>query len=114
MISDLYDHEIDAMDKGPVKWMQQMQGTRMDLETFRKTAIGKFAEVGFKVDVKAWTTNDEGTVAFDIDIIDRIEKHEFDFDRQVHEVVNNYLNDPDAETGFIKTDMSKLHKPHSH
>lgn len=114
-MQQLYDHEIDAIDKGPVKWMIEKQHTAMDLEDFRKGAEEKFAEIGIEARVNAWTTTESGTFAFEVDILGRMDKkHVFDYDRQVHEVVNNYLQDPDADTGFIKTDFSKFEKPHTH
>jgi hypothetical protein len=104
MTIDLYDHELIAIDKGPVAWMAKVQGSAMSLETFRLTAQGKFAEVGFRANVLAYETTEPGTYAFDIEILGRThEVGEFDFDRQVHEVVNNILEDPHAEKGFINT-----------
>lgn len=104
MIDNLYDHELIAIDNGPVAWMTKVQGTAMSLETFVQTAQGKFAEVGFRAQVRAFETSEPGTYAFDVEILDRThEVGEFDFDRQVHEVVNNILQDPTAEKGFINT-----------
>lgn len=103
-IIDIYDHEVIAMDRGPVAWMTAQQGKAMPLEEFRRTAEDKFAEVGFVARVKAFETTEPGTYAFDVDIVGRTEKvGDFDYDRQVHEVVNNILDDPTAEKGFINT-----------
>lgn len=103
-IIDVYDHEVIAIDKGPVAWMTKVQGTAMSLETFVKTAEGKFAEVGFRAQVKAFETSEPGTYAFDVEILGRThEVGEFDFDRQVHEITSNLLDDPTAEKGFINT-----------
>lgn len=103
MSVEIYDHELIAIDKGPVAWMASKQGSTMPLEEFRRTAEGKFAEVGFRAAVKAYETSESGTYAFDIEILGRIEPHVFDFDRQVHEVVGNLLDEPGVEKGFINT-----------
>lgn len=100
---EIYDHELIAIDKGPVAWMASRQGSRMPLEEFVRTAEGKFAEIGFKARVKAFETSEEGTYAFDVEIEGRVEGRAFDYDRQVHEVVNNLLDEPGVEKGFINT-----------
>lgn len=101
---DLHDSEIDEIDKRIVKWMVEKQGTTMDLESFRRTVVGKFEDLGLRATVKCYDTTQSGVYAFDVEINGRLDpKFAFDWDRQVHEVVNNYLQDPDAETGFINT-----------
>jgi hypothetical protein len=101
---DIYDHEVVEIDKGPVAWMTRMQGSSMPLDEFVRTAEGKFAEIGFKATVKCFETSEPGTYAFDIDITGRTHTTgEFDYDRMVHEITTNLLDDPTAETGFINT-----------
>lgn len=101
MSIDLYDHDLLAIDKGPVAWMTRHQGSSMGLEHFRRAAEEQFAEVGFRATVKCYETNEAGTYAFDIEINGRIEKHDFDFDRQVHEVTSGVLLG--EASGTIKT-----------
>jgi hypothetical protein len=103
MSVEIYDHELIAIDKGPVAWMASKQGSRMPLEEFVRTAEGKFTELGFRARVKAFETTEDGTYAFEVEIEGRVEDHAFDFDRQVHEVTRNILDEPGVERGFINT-----------
>ena len=80
-------------------------GARLNLEAFRKEILERFGEIGFKVDVKVWTTQTPGIYAFDIEIQERLEG-KFDPDQMVHEAVNDVLNL--GESGFIKTDSGLL------
>lgn len=98
---NILDSEIDAMDKGPIKWATEHQGKAMDLEAFRRAIIEQFAEIGFKVEVKAYETNERGTIAFDFEILGRTERKAFDFDKMVHEVTNDFLGERGADQGFI-------------
>lgn len=112
---NILDSEIEAMDKGPIKWAREHQETSMDLEGFRRAIIEQFADIGFRVQVKCFETSQKGVFAFDFEIVGRTEKKEFDFDRMVHEVTSNYLDDPGAEKGFIKApvpteDQRRKHK----
>lgn len=119
---NLYDSDIDRIHRGPVAWMNSKSGSSMDLEDFRKTAVEKFAEIGFRTNVKCYETNLDGVYAFEAEIQGRLGKQDFDYDRQVHEVVNNYLNLPGEEKGFINTDAAlaaavkkqQSHKGHKH
>jgi hypothetical protein len=104
-VIDLHDSEILAIEKGPMAWMEQNQGSYRDLEDFRRAAIDKFGEIGFQVRLKCYDTNQAGCYAFDVEIYGRVPgSQKFDPDRQVHEVTHNILDLPDQEKGFIKTD----------
>lgn len=102
----LYDHEIIAMEQGPLAWMKSKQGTSMELEDFRRAAVEKFHDTGFLVYLKVFDTTEKGVYAFEVEILGRVEKKEFDFDRQVHEVVGNLLELPDQAGGWIDTDAA--------
>lgn len=104
-ILNILDSEIIAIDEGPVKWAKQQQSTSMDLEAFRRGVIEKFADVGFLANVLCYETTEKGVYAFDFEIYGRTERKEFDFDRMVHEVTSNLLDDPDQEKGFIASPM---------
>lgn len=104
-IIDLYDSEILELEK-VLEWMRKRQGQRMDLEDFRRAAKEKFAEAGFKVDIRVFTTTEEGVYHFEPQIEGRIEKREFDYDRMVHEVTGNILELPDQDKGVIKADAA--------
>lgn len=100
---NLYDSDILRIDQGPLAWMLSRQGIRMNVEEFRRTVVDKFAEIGFIAVIKTYDTTENETYAFDVEIQGRIEPHDFDFDRMVHEVQNNLLDDPDQEKGPIST-----------
>jgi hypothetical protein len=98
---ELYDSEIAKIDK-TVEVLARRQGTRTDLEGFRREIIDRFADmVGLKVTVNVYETNQRGMYWFEVQIVDRTDAHEFDHDRQVHEVTSNLLEIPGEEKGFI-------------
>jgi hypothetical protein len=100
---EIYDHEVLEIDKGPVRWMTQKQGTTMSLESFRRAVVEQFEDIGFRATVKTYETTERGTFAFDVEINGRCERKAFDYDQMVHEVTSNLLNDPAEPTGFINT-----------
>lgn len=105
---NLYDEDILKLEK-VFDWVKQRQHQRMDLEDFRRNAIERFYDAGFKVNVKVYDTNEDGVYAFDFEILDRVDREEqFDFDKQVHQVVNNLLELPDQDGGWIKTDEALM------
>ena len=93
---ELNDSDILRIES-VVKILNDRQGKVLNLDAFRREAEERFAEAGFKVTVKAYTTNQEGLYAFDIDINDRLEG-EFDPDQMVHEATNDIL---DLGTGGV-------------
>lgn len=97
---NLYDSEIVKVE-GVVAALNEKQGKTVDLEGFRKEAIGRFEEIGLKVDVLVYESNVEGVYPFDIVIQDHCERVPFDPDRMVHEVTNDLLGL--GEGGVIKT-----------
>lgn len=102
---DLYDHEILEVERA---WqaVQSKQGRMVDLESYRREIVERFAERGFRVDVDVYETNHEGLYHFEVTIRDRQEPiKEFDFDRQVHEVTNDLLDL--GEGGVIKTEKKE-------
>jgi hypothetical protein len=101
--AELYDSDVLAME--PVyRWAVEQQGKRLPLEDFRQQLTHKFHDHGFVVNVKAFTTTEEGVYAFDVEVLRKIEKKEFDYDKQVHQVVSNLLDLPDQAGGWIKAD----------
>jgi hypothetical protein len=110
-VIDLYDSDMVAIDKGPAAWMARHQGSSMNVDAFVRGAEEQFAEIGLDAKVKTYTTTEDGTYGFDVEIRGRLDRgHQFDYDRMVHEVTNNILEDPDAETGFIKVDAAAERK----
>jgi len=96
---DLNDADILRLE-GVLRRLNARVGERLPLEAFRKEIIERFGDVGFKVDVKVWTTGREGVYAFDIEIQDRIEG-QFDPDQMVFEATRDVLGL--GEGGVIKT-----------
>lgn len=107
-LPNLYDSDILAIEKGPMAWMQTQQRSRRHLDDFVRGAKEKFAEIGFNANIKTYDTNEDGTFAFEVEILGRLENRAFDYDRQVHEVTNNILELPDQAGGVIKTDEAML------
>jgi hypothetical protein len=105
LVDDINDSEILAIEKGPWAYMRSKQKNRMELEDFRRTVIDKFAEIGFKADVVAYTSNVPDVYIFEVVVRERL-RGDFDPDRQVHEVVNNILELPDQNEGWIDTDAA--------
>jgi hypothetical protein len=97
---ELLDSEILRIES-VIKAINEKQRKRVSLEGFRQEIIGRFEEIGLGVGVRAYSTNVDGVVAFDIDIERRIEPKTFDTDRMVHEVTNDLLDL--GEGGVIST-----------
>ena len=100
---ELYDSDILAMERGPIAWARSREGNTLHIDQFTKDLTEQFALIGFGVDVQVWSTAQDDTYAFKIEIQRRLGS-QWDPDRQVHEVVNNVLDLPDQEGGWIKTD----------
>lgn len=99
---ELYDSDILAIEHGPLRYAQERAGKVLEIDRFTKDLMEQFAEIGLGVEVKVFTTEQEGVWAFEVEIRERLEKV-FDFDRMVHEVTNNILEIPGQEKGFINT-----------
>lgn len=127
---DLYDHEVDWIDRRIMPAIARHQKTSRDLEAFRREVMERFAEPepvtllndgkgpesryqGLDVRVNVYETNHAGVYWFEFSIQGRMDKgHEFDHDRQVHEVTNDLLGLGDG--GVIKESGLHLPGPHSH
>ena len=104
---DLYDHEIIAITGISNKLMERHAGQWRNYRDIEREIHDRFNEAGFLVYVNwyYWMIDgqtQEGCLP-EITVIGRTEKHDFDHDRQVHEVTHNILEIPGAE-GVIKTD----------
>lgn len=118
---ELNDSDILRIEKGPWTYMREKQKTRMEIEDFRRTVIDKFRDIGFEADLLVYSTDVPDVYAFEVVVKKRL-GDEFDPDRQVHEVVNNFLELPDQAGGWIKTDemlrqaerQAREHPPHRH
>ena len=88
---DLYDSEILAAEK-VLESLHESQRKSKNLEAFRKEIMGRFEEIGLRVDVKVWTTTQEGVFGFEVEIIGRTENVKWDPDKMVHEVRTDILD----------------------
>lgn len=109
-IMDLNDADILKIEQ-VVKILNERQGKVLNLDAFRREAIERFAEAGFKVDVKTYDTNQQGLYAFEIDIQDRYEG-QFDPDQMVHEATNDLLEL--GTGGVIKSAPIIAQEAHKH
>lgn len=100
---ELHDSDILELEK-VYRWMVDQQHKRRDLENFRKEVIGRFQEKGFVVNVLTFETDQAEVYTFEVEVLRKIDKKTFDYDKQVHEVVNNLLDLPDQAGGWIKAD----------
>lgn len=99
---ELYDTDILAIESVLARLNTEEVGRTRDLETFVQKTTELFAEIGLKVDVSMWTSTADGVYIPQITINGRIDtKHEFDYDRMVHEVTNDVLQL--GEGGVIST-----------
>jgi len=96
---ELHDSDILRLE-GVLRLLNANLGQRRNLEDFRREIVDRFAEAGFRVEVKVWQTATDGMFSFDIEIRERLEGR-FDPDRMVHEVTRDILDL--GEGGVIKT-----------
>jgi hypothetical protein len=95
-----------------------MENQRVNPQEVVDKAIDMFAKIGIVADVKAYTTglvekkgNIEkveevpGLYSFDIELLGRLDKHEFDHDQMAHEVRSNLLGIK-GEGGTIKAEKN--------
>jgi hypothetical protein len=119
---DVYDSEVREIEKVLKLLQERLQGKSRNFPAAEKEIKERFAEIGFIASVN-WYEYAVGEEKQDgampeISITGRIEKREFDHDRQVHEVTNDVLEL--GEGGTIKTDPETVrkflegHKKHSH
>lgn len=113
---EVYDSEVIEIEKVLDRLNERALGP-VDYDAFDREIKERFAEIGFVVQTSWWHTNVDGVKRPDIVISDRIERKEFDYDRQVHEVVNDVLEL--GEGGVIKSDdsmrrLSEQHRGHKH
>lgn len=93
-----------------------------NLHAFEEEILERFAEIGFKVDVKWYTVHSggieqAGVFAPVVEVIGRCDPltaGEFDHDRQRHQVVNNLLGLPAADAGIIPAGTFTRPEKHKH
>jgi hypothetical protein len=109
-IADLYDHEVEEILAVQLVLNQRAADKRHNYRDFEREIRGRFAEIGFTVDVNWYTfavggTPQEGAMP-EITVTGRTMKINWDPDRQVHEAVHDVLGLGDE--GWIKTDPDTL------
>lgn len=99
---DVHDSEINEIHKVLTILRRRSESAR-NYASFQDEIIERFAEIGFKVDVRWYDTDVEGVLIPEINITDRVEKNfVFDRDKQVNEVTNDLLGL--GEGGVLKVD----------
>lgn len=118
---DIYDHEVEQIEAALEK-LSEKSGTMANYGAFEREARDRFAAIGFTVDINWYEysvngVKGEGAMP-DITITGRTDPNfTFDPDRQVHEIVQNYLDLPGEEKGrVIKSDgiLREHDKKHRH
>jgi hypothetical protein len=113
-----YDSEMVAIYKVRDELQERFAKTSMNPQDFVDYAIEAYQKIGIVADVKTWST---GTVegnhpitgemmvqevpnlwTFEIEILGRTKRHEFDHDRMAHEVQHNILGLQDDGPSQIK------------
>jgi hypothetical protein len=112
-----YDSEVLKINE-VMRRVDQMRNQRMNPQDFIDKVIDMFAKIGLEVRVNAYTTGgieQKGNIekveeipdlyTFDIEMIGRLDSHEFDHDQMAHEVQNNVLGIKGAG-GTIKAEKN--------
>lgn len=97
---DINDSELLKLEKVN-NWAAARQGKGLDIDQFTKDLEEQINLAGFTCEVKVYETDQESAYAFEVEINGRTRDSLFDPDRQVHEVVNNLLELPGEDKGFI-------------
>lgn len=107
---DVYDTEIPKIEH-VIEILNTRAGKLANLEDYRREIVGRFEEIGFRVDVRCYETN-VGAVWYDIDIVARLDNQPMDRDRQVYEATHDVLNL--GTGGVIKSPSGLIVPSHSH
>lgn len=116
---ELYDSDIAQIDV-VLQRLSEKSGTRMNYNHFENEVRDRFSSIGFTTNVNWYTYTVDGKPGEgampEITITGRTDPaFTFDPDRQVHEVVNNYLDIPGEEKGrTIKSGEFLRAEEHKH
>lgn len=89
---DLYDSDIEKVADVNARLQLIASSGRLDRDDFDQRIRDEYAKIGIKVDVKWWYSNDIDTYIPEVEIQGRMEAHDFDHDRQFHEVTRDLLH----------------------
>ena len=106
-ITTPYDSEMAAAYELTDRLVEKYKGARVNPQDLVDDVIEQFAKIGLVVDVKTYSTGNvvghhpitgeemvepvPGLWSFDVELIGRVDRHEFDHDRMAHEVQSNIL-----------------------
>lgn len=113
---DLYDSEFFDIEN-VLASLNQKQKKNVHLESFRREIIERFEDIGLIVRVKVYDTNVADVYAFDVDIYDRCEKLDYDYDQQTWEVRKDILGiEPEKKDKLIEVprDPKDTHTEETH
>ena len=110
---DLLDSEVDRIQKVWDQLRDRHQKSFKNYDAVEREIVGRFADAGFVVHVSWFKYSldgvpQEGAALPEVTVVGRCDpKHEFDHDKQVHQVTSNILGLPGQE-GVIKTDQGSV------
>lgn len=105
---ELYDHEMVKVLDVLEKLRQRARERSRNYNDFEREIRERLEDIGFVAHVNwhSYAMNkvvQVGSAMPEVTITGRTERHEFDHDRQVHEVVSNVLGLPEEDAGVIRT-----------
>lgn len=119
-IGMIYDSEYAKANELLNSLRDRFYNTSMNPQDLVDRIIEEFRKIGLVVDVKTWSTGqvdghhpitgeelvteDPNRWAFDVELLGRVERHEFDHDKMAAEVQGNIL-------GLKDDGPSKIHAP---
>jgi hypothetical protein len=111
---ELLDSEVDRIQKIWDTLRDRHQKGFRNYDAVEREIVGRFADQGFIAHVSWYRYSIDGVpqdgAMPEVSIVGRCDpKHQFDHDRQVHEVTSNILGLPGQE-GVIKTDQGDAFK----
>lgn len=113
---ELYDSEFFAIEK-VLAALNQKQKKNVNLESFRKEIIERFEDIGLIVRVKVYDTDQYKVYRFDIDIYDRCERKDYDYEKQTWEVRKDILGIEPEKKGVlleVPNDPKDTHTEETH
>ena len=112
---ELYDSDIDRIQQVWDTLRDRHQKSFRNFDAVEREIVGRFADAGFVAHVNwfRYEIDDvpqDGAAMPEVTIVGRCDpRHEFDHDRQVHEVTSNILDIPGQE-GVIETDLGGTYR----
>jgi hypothetical protein len=82
------------------RYLKSQMGQRRDMEDFRREALERFNNMGFKVQINFYETNLDGVYLPEIVVTERLTP--WDPDREVHEAVHDVAGT--GKRGWIRED----------